>query len=131
MDTQKSRATIREKESQIQDALSKIKEESQKIADERDRISEKLQSKERECQLLSDIRGMLEKDLQREGEAYERINRDDKLRCSTGRRKRSRNQRRSYKRRNPSLSLPRNISKHCRRNLQYVSVTRDSSSFKV
>ena len=77
-DTQKSEEAISETTSQLQDALSKAEKKAKETDHETDLLRVKLQSKERECELLSDIRG-LHKQIQEKGEACERINRDYKL----------------------------------------------------
>jgi len=58
-DSQQSKASIDENINKILGSISKLRDKVQVIAHERNITQEKLESKQRECQLLSDMRDML------------------------------------------------------------------------
>ena len=73
-DFQKSTAIFTEKTSQLQDTIVKSSQNAQKIVEDRDGFKDKLLDKEKECQLLYEIRGLLQEktQLQEKSQAYER-----------------------------------------------------------
>ena len=58
-DSQRSKASIDENINQILCSISKLREKVQSVANERNITKEKLESKQRECQLLSKMQDML------------------------------------------------------------------------